>query len=237
MCWSVPYTIIFSILYICFGCYFLMTKPTCWKSYIAFSAFYFTMEIFQLSQWLYGDVIDDHNTHGNVSCSLTNEIYTYVAYILIWLQPILFCYIGLRDSIKYKNFFEKYMWFVSGVFCIAMLTLIMGSLKGDPGAYIIKDSIYGTHTCTSIGPTHHLGWQFKPIIIDYQPNHFAYLALCILSFMFYDRKELKCIVYGWFLALILTIKILKPSNTELASSWCLLSIIGELTIFFSVIFS
>ncbi len=92
-----------------------------WREYLMFGMFYFTMEVFQTMQWLYGNVytlsdslnqdtdLCQFRNQGIKSCDRVNTYYTVVAHILIWSQPILFSYIGYRTSDSSKKFIVGYL--------------------------------------------------------------------------------------------------------------------------------
>ena len=219
MCWSPSISLFFSIIYVLFIKYYCFVKPKYWKQYILFSGFYLVMELFQTFQWVFGDV---------GICNNTNRLFTVVAYILIWLQPILFSVIGLMSKSN-RLVFLKLLVINVIVFCYAMTTLTLGTVQKSQ-FYQIAHSIYSNDTCTTIGRTNHLVWQFKVSTIDHQPNHLLYLILSATSFIFYRSWRLKSIGLGWIASLIMTIQILDPDTLEMASTWCLFSVSANLVI-------
>ncbi len=54
-----------------------------------------------------------------------------------------------------------------------------------------------------------------------------YITSCVLSFVMYDKSKIRVIGTGWLLSFIVTYIILRPSLIEMASSWCLLSIVAN----------
>lgn len=86
MCWNIEITFTFALLYATSIAIYYKLKPKNYVSYIIFSSFYLIMELFQMVQWMVLDF--------SVSESRLNTELTYVAYLLIWLQPVLFSYIG-----------------------------------------------------------------------------------------------------------------------------------------------
>jgi len=236
MCWNYEVSLGFSVLYLVINTYYLFRKPPYWREYLMFGMFYFIMEAFQTAQWLYGNVYipaDQTNTlanHGTYMCDKTNMQFTVFAHILIWLQPILFSYIGYRTSNEINKRFLKYLLITDFVvFLYSLLMLYIGFYKYD--YYSIDDSIFGLSTCTNQGRTGHLVWRFKPASIDYFPNYLMYLVMCMLAFFLYDKSQTKIIGYGWLASLVITKLVLRPSLLEIASSWCLLSIIANIMIF------
>lgn len=187
------------------------------------------MELFQTTQWLFGDVSNKYNTTGPDSCSQMNKYFTYVAFVLIWLQPFLFSLIGYIEM-NQRNIFWKFMILNILVFTYSFFNLYYATEINEKVTYAIQDNMIATSTCTDTGPNHHLSWRFKTINVDLQPNNFAYLMLCMTTFLFYSDKLLN-IPLGWVTSLLFTKLIFNVSNTEIASSWCLLSVIANLIIF------
>ena len=186
-------------------------------------------------QWFLGYFKNNFRT-GVSNCDITNTNFTVVAHILIWLQPILFSYIGFRTSRHNKYFFKVLLWVTGVVLFYSIFSLYQGHYYQD--YYQIENSIYGSSTCTNRGPTGHLVWRFKPRSVDYFPNYLLYLIMCALSFFFYDDIRTQIIGIGWLASLVFTKFILTPTLIEMASSWCLLSIganffiIGFLKLYF-----
>jgi hypothetical protein len=228
MCWNYQVSLIFSGLYLVTNSYYWFVRPRFWKEYLMFGMFYFIMEVFQTVQWLYGDV-HENMLQGVSQCSSLNQKFTIFSHILIWLQPILFSYIGYRTTSNNKNYFFKLTNINLCILIISLVNLYYGLFCDD--YYQINNSIFGLSTCTNIGYTGHLVWRFKPDLIDYFPNYLMYLVMCILSFIMYDRPQILIIGIGWAISLAITILYFQPTTLEIASSWCLLSIIANVIIF------
>ena len=226
MCWNYQVSLAFSGLFLLINYYYYTKKPLYWKEYLLFGMFYFTMEAFQTLHWLFGNVHANTLTGVNY-CEPINQYFTVVAHILIWLQPVLFSIIGYRTSSN-KRFFKLFTLVNLFVLIYSLYSLYAGSKR--PDYYSIDDSIFGNTTCTNRGDTGHLVWRFKPNSIDYFPNYLMYIVMCSLSFLMYDKMETKIIGVGWISALIVTKIVLWPSLIEMASSWCLLSIVANIII-------
>jgi hypothetical protein len=255
MCWNYEVSLAFSGLFLLINSYYYVKKPKYWEEYLLFGMFYFCMEAFQTLQWLYGNVYPANEKSGGdfvqsigspyginlgqgsfqgiAICDITNYNFTIVAHLLIWLQPVLFSYIGCRTSDN-KRFFNRFFYLTCAVLIFSLVLLLAGYDHRD--YYTIENSIFGLSTCTNKGVTGHLVWRFKPASIDYFPNYLTYLVLCITSFVMYDKKEIQIIGVGWLVSLVLTKFILNPTLLEVASSWCLLSIIGNCIIFCNIRF-
>ncbi|AGF84933.1 hypothetical protein QJ854_gp849 [Moumouvirus goulette] len=229
MCWNYEVSLFFSGLYILTNSYYLFTRPKFWREYLLFGTFYFIMEAFQTMQWLFGNVAD-LNSRGVNQCDLINRNYTVFGFILIWLQPLLFSYIGKRTSYSEtsKKYFNKLCVINLIVFIYACVQIYLGF--SSKNYYVIENSIFGSSTCTNVGETGHLAWRFKPKSLDAFPNHITYVILCIMSFLMYESNDVRIIGWGWFLSLVVTKFLLYPTMTEIASSWCLLSIIANILI-------
>lgn len=218
MCWSILASSVFAFLYLVAIVIFYIEKSKFYKCYVTFSIFYMIMEIFQTLQWFLGDVSP---TEIN-QCSFTNRFFTYVAYILIWSQPLLYSYIGYLSN-QNISIFKKLNYLNVLVLFFAVTLLFQNN---DNLILVSHDSNLSNVTCTSIGETDHLVWRFKMSNVDMQPNNFTYLILCIFSFLLYER-ELSYIGYGWTLSFIFTTLALKPTNLEIPSTWCLMSVIAN----------
>ena len=231
MCWSYEVSLGFSCLYVLVNSYYVYKRPPYWEYLLLFGSFYLVMELFQTFQWLYGDV-QSNTLIGVDNCSTINTNFTLFANMLIWLQPVMFSFIGYRTNSRDKHFFELLL-----LISLSVLFLSVFLLYGDtPTYYVINDSIFGNSTCTNVGGTGHLVWRFKPSNIDYYPNYLVYVILCLLSFCMYDRSETSIIGIGWILSLLVTKLILAPKLIEVASSWCLMSIVAHLLIFVKINF-
>jgi hypothetical protein len=219
MCWDNRVSLLFSAIFLIINLTYVVIKPHYWKEYFLFGTFYFIMEMFQTLQWLYGDV---------GTCTQMNAYFTFMAYLLIWLQPLLFSYIGLRTS-RHRRFFV----FMTIVNMCVLTTAVysMYSARCVEVGYDIPNSIFSQRTCTTIGKTGHLVWKYKVGTVDYAPNYLLYLLLCILSFLMYDRIGTQVVGIGWFICLIITKLVLSPQLLEMASSWCLMSIIANAVIY------
>lgn len=226
MCWNYSVSLIFFIIFLISNSYYVIKKPKYWIEYLLFGGFYMNMEIFQTSQWLFGNV-REFNSIGFNKCDIVNINFTIGAHILIWLQPILFSYIGYRTS-HFRRFFYTFLFFNTIIFIYSLIVLYVGFQQNT--FYSIFDSNFGLSTCTNKGPTGHLVWKIKPASIDYFPNYFMYLAMCSLSFLMYDKKEIQLIGFGWAISFILTKIILQPTALEMASTWCLLSVFANMLI-------
>jgi len=231
MCWSYEVSLKFSALFLVMNSYYIWKKPIYWREYLLFGMFYFMMEAFQTLQWLYGQVpkYDLNQSNGIFECSTTNTNYTMFAHLLIWSQPLLFSYIGYRTSRNYKSI-AKIMCIICGVVLFySWFMLEAGLFKNN--YFLVNDSSFGVSTCTNVGRTGHLVWKFKPLNIDYFPNYLTYIILCLISFSLYETPGIQIIAIGWITSMLITLIWMQPSITEMASSWCLLSIVGNLMIF------
>jgi hypothetical protein len=225
MCWNENISFTFFIIFIVTNSYYVIKKPKYWIEYLLFGGFYTIMEGFQTLQWLFGQV-QEFNLTGANNCSTINTNFTIVAHILIWLQPILFSYIGYRTS--NKRIFRVLFTINLIIFFYSLIVIYKGF--HNPVFYSIENSIFGTSTCTNAGSKGHLVWKIKPNSVDYFPNYLMYLTMCSLSFFLYSDKDVRIIGWGWLLALLVTKIILNPTTLEVASTWCLLSIVGNFVI-------
>ncbi|XWV25493.1 hypothetical protein QJ856_gp0265 [Tupanvirus deep ocean] len=228
MCWNYEVSLGFSVVFLVINSYYVFAKPRYWKEYLMFGMFYFVMEAYQTLQWLYGNVYTESALQGISNCDITNQNFTIFGHVLIWLQPVLFSYIGYRTSTE-RKFFRYYNYVTIVVLLLSLVSISVGFYKND--YYQINNSIFGLSTCTNKGATGHLVWRFKPASIEYFPNYLTYVIMCVMSFLMYDRSETRIIGAGWLVSLVITKIVLRPTMLEIASSWCLLSVIANVMIF------
>lgn len=232
MCWNYQVSLLFTIIYLTFDAYIFYQRPRFWKEYLVFGLFYTGMELFQTMQWLYGDVYDEdiYQKYGVPTCNITNFHYTMIAHMLIWSQPIMFAVIGIR-TIDYVYGYQavKKMLLIS-VFLFIYSTYSLYQKSFEQSEDMIKNSVLGYSTCTNRGETGHLVWRFRPQNIDYFVNYLMYLILCFCCFVCYDKIETVIIGVGWMVSLLVTQLVLRPTSIEIASSWCLLSVVANIII-------
>lgn len=222
MCWSIEFTTLFIFIYVISIIILFMTKPKKYVCFILFALFYTVMEIFQLLQWLYGDVL--HTVQESTQCSLLNRYFTYFAFVLIWLQPLLFSFIGY---IAYRSKeFKKLSIITSCLFLFVFLTLVYTTEHNINNGYPLVDSNIGNSTCTFVGQNNHLQWMFKGFFIDYQANNLMYFVLCIIAMSFYNW-DLFGVTLSWFLTLVITLSFFNVSKSEIPSFWCFLSVFSN----------
>ncbi len=223
MCWSIPVTTTFASIYLLVIIGTLIVRPKKYAGFVLYLSFFFIMETFQLFQWVFGDVV--MIASDRLTCSERNRHFTYVGFILIWLQPLLFTVIGFINNRKNKKVFAKlatvYIFFFAAVFIIFLLQ-DLGTHRYN---YELADANIGNKTCTFIGKHHHLAWTFYGGHPDYHPNNLMYVVLCTIPFMFYG-KEMYGAWISWLITLLITLVSMKWSFAELPAYWCFLSVIS-----------
>jgi hypothetical protein len=182
------------------------------------------MEVFQMLQWLFGNVGGITET----SCTTINKIFTYTAFILIWSQPLLFSIIGIMTS-NYKDIFRKLVVLNATVLLYACAVIVYITEYDVQYGYNLAKSSLNNITCTLIGNNHHLAWMFQTGLIDYQANHLLYMVLCLTTFIFY-KPSISGIPLGWILTLFLTLLVFETESNEIASTWCLFSVFSNIVI-------
>lgn len=213
MCWSFWISMGFS------SCHLLTSLLVQKRPYRLFLYFYAFMEFFQALQWVWGDLMPGSN-FGHLGCSTRNQIFTVVAYALIWIQPYLYFRIG--------NLYNRYLHNLTRwIFFWAMLSLFIGSFKIP--TYRIPNSNYGLSTCSEIGPHGHLGWRFAPLTAKYSPNEFVYVTSIALIFMEFPRSLSRTLGLGWFLTMLVSIYYV-GTGPDLPAFWCFLSVFVDLPI-------
>lgn len=228
MCWNIEVSIFFGLCHLFTLMIVYYIKPIYYKQFITFLLFYTIMELFQAIQWYIGV----GNMNDINKCSSVNSYLTIFAYILIWLQPVMY-----SSLVNNNNRFAYYYSIFT--FINAMINIIIGyshpALEMDSLRYIGSTN-YSNETCTYRGLTGHLLWKFSVNTISYQPTHYVYYSLIILTFiMYYNKTLLYTIGMGWSLSLILTM-IINGVNNETPSFWCLLSVCADIPIFIYTIY-
>ncbi len=122
------------------------------------------------------------------------------------------------------------MFFV--VIIVNTTTLIYRSVNLDTTTALygysminLNQTNIANETCTLVGTYGHLEWHWAGGSPDFQLNFQHYLLLCLICFVAYGR-EMWSIPFAWAITLLISKIILWESNTELASFWCMLSVIS-----------
>jgi hypothetical protein len=223
MCWNIEATTSFSLIYLCFIVFYYKMGMKYYKQYILFNCFYLVMEVFQTLQWLFGNVSNTTET-----CTIINKTFTYIAFILIWAQPLLFSIIGITSD-NNNNIFRKLSLLNILVFLYACAVLYYVTELNVQYGYNFEKSSVSNITCTVVGANHHLAWMFQTGLIDYQANHLLYMVLCFVTFIFY-QPSMRGIPLGWIMTLVITLCVFKTESNEIASTWCLFSIFSNIVI-------
>lgn len=220
MCWTGPISILFTCIHLITCIIIYKLNPSHKRYYILFCLFYSCMELLQATQWLVGTSSDD------AICSLPNRILTYGAYILIWLQPVLFSYISLGISTHITDV-QHHIYRYSILTLIVSIWNIMATYESK---YDIYRSNYGYNTCTYKGEYGHLLWKFNVRNIDLQPTYYVYLSLCFLSFFHMKRSSIKYILFFSWMITFLIAGYQVRYGPELPSFWCYLTILCDIPI-------
>ena len=225
MCWTQNISIAFACIHLFTIGIVILKKPKNTQFYIIFCMFYMFMELLQAIQWYIG-VYD---------CSTLNYVSTCIAYIYIWLQPVMFSYISyaMIDTLQVK---EKAT--ASMISLYSMVTFIVALMNilfvNQYDKYDIYRTNYGYRTCTYVGEYGHLLWKFNVRNIDLQPSYYVYMSLCIFSFLSMPRSRFKYIIsFGWIITFIIS-GISVDFGPEMPSFWCYLTFICDIPIIINV---
>jgi len=226
MCWNIKVSMLFAWVHIMTFILTHVIKPQGYKQYKIFLAFYTIMELFQASQWAFVTL----GTDATESCDPLNTFSTFIAYILIWAQPIMYAYIDVYvNNEKENNSVNMFALRASiATFCIAMYNLLF---KSRVDRYVaIAYTNYGEYTCTYIGQYGHLQWMFYIPDIGYQPTHIVFLILICTSFSFYKNIIVRnTLFFGLLATLILTV-FRVGDGPELPAYWCMLTAFADIPI-------
>jgi len=184
------------------------------RSLLIFLSFYLIMELYQAFQWIFLQLPE-----LGEPCNAFNTNVTYIAYLLIWLQPLLFSYLSSRSK-----HLRPLAWLtlVSAVFSIY--------LASNPN-YILPNSNFYHETCTYNGD--HLDWIFAVKTVVMLPNYYAYWSPIALSILYFETELKWTVGIGWLSSLIIAL-LLNGPGAQLTSFWCQLSICADLPILLSL---
>lgn len=223
MCWSLKVSLAFAGVHLLSAAYVAWHRPPHSRYFLQFMLFYFSMEILQALEWFVGV-----ESHLNQSCSKTNTFLTVIAYLLIWLQPVMFASFSTKRDSHFVWYYSLY------TLASAMLNLILGFCEKAAGLELMARSEktnYGQHTCTYQGEYDHLVWKFAVPSFNYQPTHYVYFSIILLTFLLhYDRVLQLTIGLGWMTTFFFSLWATGGVNAELTSYWCLLSIFADIPI-------
>lgn len=224
MCWSIQVTVLFLILHLLQAELVRRLNPRYKPTFLVFIYFYAFMELLQLSQWLMGSVN---------SCTQINKFFTIIAYLLIWLQPVMFSLFGIVQTNKFQYYLYSFFMSIFALL-IACLNMFL-SYYNNYAVLISSGSNFANETCTYVGQYGHLLWKFPIYSLDIQPSYFVYITIILLCILKYPRAIQLTLGLGWFVTLLVSIYMVKGS-AELPSFWCLLSVFADIPIIiFSVI--
>lgn len=200
-----------------------------WDCYFVFVSLYTVMELLQFVQWII--------LSFEYECGTLNVLTTYIAYMLIWLQPVMFSvfvfwsceiYYGMKST-AFLIFYMSY-----ATFLFAMFSILIGNNSSiTEGCYSSLNTNYNVQTCTKIGENNHLHWNFNVMTLQYQPTHFVYMLLICSALLIVKNYTFLVLGVGWVLSLI-TSALLIGTGPELPAFWCLLSVFANIPILVDV---
>ncbi|CAF3274608.1 unnamed protein product [Rotaria sp. Silwood2] len=223
MCWNLEVSLGFAGIHLLAAIYVAWHRPPYSQCFLLFILFYFFMELLQALQWFIGV-----ESYLNQSCSKTNTFLTIIAYIFIWLQPIMFVSFANKNN-------NRFAWYYSlHTLMIAMINLIVGFYEKATGLEMMKrneKTNYGIYTCTYQGKDNHLVWKFAVSSFNYQPTHYDYFSIILLTFILhYNRTLQSTIAAGWMITYFVSLWNIGDVNAELTSYWCLISVFADIPI-------
>ena len=220
MCWSVPVTLGFLLAHLTAAQLVARLNTRYRSEFLIFIYFYAVMEFLQLSQWIIGSV----NT-----CNITNKALTLIAYLLIWLQPIMFSYIGLRQCRERKAYYTYALYLSLLALAVVTVNIFMSYYTNKHVIVLNTPNNFGNETCTYIGKYGHLSWKLPIYTLDIHPSYFVYVAVILLCILKYPVGMQLTMGIGWFATLLVSIYFVGGSD-EIPSFWCLLSVFADIPI-------
>ena len=216
MCWNATVSALFLLGHLLAAAVVHRKRPPHHQSCLLFIYFYASMELLQLGQWIYGDV---------GLCTTKNALFTSIAFLLIWLQPLLFSIIGrLSTSNPYYQFaFDFSIVTLVTALTNMVLSHVIGRAVNHPG------SNFGPQTCTTVGRFGHLNWEFAVLSLNQHPSYFVYLGIILLCIRKYPAALKWTFGLGWLCTLAVAAFWTKNSP-ETPAFWCLLSVFADIPI-------
>ena len=192
------------------------------------------MEGLQLTQWLVGP----SSSSLRSECSIPNKLLTLIAYLLIWLQPLLFSLMGAEQRLSDTWVRGDYFLFSTRVSLVAlgaaMLNTFLSWLANTAVTVSGTPSNFGQEMCTTVGRYGHLSWSFPIYHLDTQPSYFVYLALIAMCIVQYPKAMKYTMGLGWF-AMLLVATFMVRGSEEIPAFWCLLSVFAGVPILIYVL--
>lgn len=184
--------------------------------YYIHTLFYTGMEFLQFFQYFY---INQCNNSVNIYL-------TDIAYILIWLQPLLFNYFYYKITLRNMNIFIYNMYLSGIIFLLSMDRLFTNFIHkmSIEDNYINNYITAGKSTCTYQG-NKHLYWIFD-IKTNYgvEVNYLWYvLLICFPALWLHDIKKGLFISMTFMSGLSVSYFYTKSLN-ESIPFWCILSV-------------
>jgi len=181
MCWTEEASLAMTILgvFVCLLCFFRSHRPGHMKIDIIIPLFYTIMEGFQYVQ----------HVVGFETCDATNTRLTVVGFYLIWFQPVVWNYWGLKVSApETKRLFQCTLTISLVAVLFSTIGLIIGFIKGKSDyteEFLLQ---LGDVTCTHASDKHFY-WLFNvDALAGFRPHWFTFLSLLSIPQLFRKNK-------------------------------------------------
>ena len=207
MCYSPAMSATFAILgaYLTYRLYNIRDKTRfLWVLFL----FYTLMEVLQFAQF------DSVNKCGDP----TNRALTFVAFIFILAQPLLWNWYGYKENAK--NEFQRGAFMVGFILSICLVIGLVlkygGHKKGDP------DDVLTGPLCTKKESSGHLYWKIPFSRFDaLSPSFFMWVAIIAVPMLMVDNGLMKA---GSFLLGMTIAYAISKTKDEFPSVWCLMAL-------------
>ncbi len=207
MCYSPAMSATFALLgaYLTYRLYNIRDKTRfLWVLFL----FYTLMEVLQFAQF------DSVNKCGDP----TNRALTFVAFIFILAQPLLWNWYGYTENTK--NEFQRGAFMVGFILAISLVIGLVlkygGHKKGDP------DDVLTGPLCTKKESSGHLYWKIPFSRFDaLSPSFFMWVAVIAVPMMMAENGLLKA---GAFLGGMSIAYAISKTKDEFPSVWCLMAL-------------
>ena len=208
MCWSKETSLLFAVVGTAFV-FYQRSKRKTWASLLPI-LLYVVMEFLQWKQYDKIDKCDD----------VENKELTKLAYVLIWIQPVVWNYKFMMERVNDSNIFKYTFGLSIIIFILAMDRMYTKTIsKGKPNSLELHNQ---GENCTSFGEKH-LQWVFDlNTNLGMEPNWLWYFVLMLAPhFYLGDPTNFgKIFSFSAVFACIMC----RGASLEVASYWCYLSI-------------
>ena len=225
MCWSAPVSVAFAVAMGLSAYALKRVGYSGWKRSAWVLGIYGCMQFVQALNWMTIVHYSDNFT-GTGVCPPQNKYATYLAYIVVTLQPLFNTLAVAAGESKERQALFRIPLCASVITCLAMLLqLVLGEMNDYPLSVplIVADdflaTMYSEVTCTYVGPGGYLLWRFKVFLSPMLPTFYVYHLFGLLLFYISYWRPFLIFFFAHFV-LALVSNAMYPESAESAAYWC-----------------